>query len=139
MGAFDSEGQAERSPAAAFVLAGAASKRRSRLSARAHRHERQMKTAWITVAFTLFIVLVAAALWARGRITLGPMQELAAGVVGGGTNQIGDVLLAMPDGTFCRRLEFNNETAELGGGNVERCPEKRAGRHGPLGFAWGAR
>ena len=105
-------------------------------TAQAHRREQRVKAAWFTVAFTLFIVLAAAALLAGGGFVFGPALQWAG--VGGGTERPGDVLLSMPDGTFCRRLSFDNATAELGGGNVERCPDNRGlGRHGPTGFAWG--
>jgi len=110
----------------------------SRSVALAHRREQRVKVIWFTAAFTLFIVLAAAALLARGGFTFGPMLHWAG--VGGSTERPGDVLMSMPDGTFCRRLSFDNATAELGGGNVERCPDKRdIGRHGSSGFAWGGR
>jgi hypothetical protein len=36
--------------------------------------------------------------------------------------RVGEVVYSLPDGSFCRRLSFGNETAALSEGAVEPCP-----------------
>ena len=57
----------------------------------------------------------------------------------------GDVVVTMPDGIFCRHMSFDNVTAAISEGAIERCPDDIAGYRprtsnssSNRGFAWGA-
>jgi hypothetical protein len=115
---------------------------RERAAARAlarMRYEQQAKTARLVIVLSLFLVLLAAALMIGGRSFIDPLLHAAAAKRE--ANRVGDVVLTMPDGAFCRHLSFDNRTAEVAGNAVERCGqihgkgEKRATN----GFSWGAR
>lgn len=105
--------------------------------------EQHAKTARVAVVLTLFLVLLAAALLVGGRAFIDPLLQAAADARE--ANRVGDVVYTMPDGTFCRHLSFDNTTAELTGGTVERCApdrsiEQSTGRaRATMGFAWGSR
>ncbi len=105
---------------------------------RARRDERRAKSLSIAVVLALFVTLIAAALLV-GRAVIDPV--LLAGVGSRAGTRAGAIVYSMPDGSFCRRLSFDNETATLTEGAVEPCPanlpKRRAG--GDRNFAWGAR
>ena len=108
-------------------------------SQRLRRDERQTKTTRSMVVLSLFLVLLAAALLVGGRSLIDPQLQLAA--VGRDANRVGEIILTMPDGKFCRHLSFDNKTAVLVEGAIEQCapdrPKDRAGL--ATGFSWGAR
>jgi hypothetical protein len=112
---------------------------RGRRSARARRDEREAKTTRLAVVLSLFLVLLAAALLVGGRTFIDPMLHAAAEARE--AHRVGEIVFAMPDGAFCRRLSFDNQTAELTGGSVRRCapgPANDSSR-ATNGFAWGTR
>lgn len=88
------------------------------------------------VIFSLFLVLLAAAVPVGGPMAIDPLPQSAA--QGREAKRVGEIVVTMPDGIFCRHLSFDNTTAELAEGAVEPChPQERA--RAALGFAWGAR
>jgi len=121
--------------AAEFGLVGA---RRSRIDAAAARGERSAKRLRVTIVLALFIALVATALLV-GRAVIAPV--LTTGTGGRGGARVGEIVYSMPDGSFCRRLSFDNDTAALIEGAVEQCPANlpRMRARGDRNFAWGAR
>jgi len=80
-------------------------------------------------------VLIAAALLVGGRAAIGPL--LRSAFAAREANGVGDVVLSMPDGVFCRRMAFDNVTAEVTERAIERCPSLASKRGAPRGFAWG--
>jgi hypothetical protein len=110
-----------------------------RRSPRMRREEQQTKAARVAVVLSLFLVLLGAALLVGGRTFIDPLLRSAAQERE--ASRIGDIVFTLPDGAFCRHLSFDNKTAEITEGAVERCaptqPKERVG--GPMGFAWGAR
>jgi hypothetical protein len=110
---------------------------RARRVARTHRDDRREKSARVAVVLSLFLVLVAAALLVGGRVVIDPMLRAAAQARG--TSRIGAIVYTMPDGIFCRHLSFDNVTAELTEGAVEKCAgdliTERTSR--ASNFAWG--
>jgi hypothetical protein len=111
---------------------------RARRIARAQRDERA-KSARVAIVVSLFLVLLMAALLVGGHAVIDPLLQSAAATRE--EKRVGDIVYAMPDGTFCRHLAFDNGTAELIEGAIEQCPsdlvKKRA--QGATGFAWGGR
>jgi hypothetical protein len=74
-----------------------------------------------------------------GRAVIAPV--LTTGTGGRGGARVGEIVYSMPDGSFCRRLSFDNDTAALIEGAVEQCPANlpRMRARGDRNFAWGAR
>ena len=40
---------------------------------------------------------------------------------GDGTNNRGDIVYTMPDGTFCQHMTFDNTTGQISAGGIDRC------------------
>jgi len=112
---------------------------RERRGARARRDD-GAKNKRLAVVLSLFLLLLAAAFLVGGHAAIDPLLQSAATRE---AKRIGDVVVSMPDGTFCRHLSFDNRTADLIEGAVEQCPgnlvKKRAHPAATSGFAWGAR
>jgi len=109
-----------------------------RKAALAGRGERSAKRLRVAIVLALFIALVAAALLV-GRAVIAPVLQPGAGGRGGA--RVAEIVYSMPDGSFCRRLSFDNDTAALIEGAVEQCPANlpRMRARGDRNFAWGAR
>jgi len=93
------------------------------------------------IVSSLFLMLLATSLLIGGHAAIDPFLRMAMTARDG--RPIGDVVFAMPDGKFCRHLSFDNDTAEILEGTVERCPDGVANAHwqtrAPGPFAWAAR
>jgi hypothetical protein len=102
------------------------------------RGERRTGSVRVAVVLTLFVALVAAALFV-GDAVIDPVRRSAAAVRDG--KRVGEIVYSMPDGSFCRRLAFDNETATLTEGAVEPCPANlpKDRTRSDRNFAWGAR
>lgn len=102
------------------------------------RHERRSRVTRVVILLSFFLVVLAATLLAGGRTFVVPMMRAAAERQ---AHRTGDILVALPDGTHCRHLSFDNNTALLTGGAVEHCTRGRS--KGTIveerGFSWGAR
>lgn len=93
------------------------------------------------IVSSLFLVLLATSLLVGGHAAIDPLLRMAITARDG--RAIGDVVLAMPDGKFCRHMSFDNNTAEILEGTVERCPDSIVDAHFQARtrgtFAWAAR
>ena len=92
------------------------------------------------IASSFFLVLLAGTMLLGGHAAIDPLLRLAIAARDG--RAIGDVVMPMPDGKFCRHMSFDNDTAEMIEGGVERCPDNIiAGEHfrSVRSFAWGGR
>jgi hypothetical protein len=87
--------------------------------ARARRGERRTKSVRGAIVLALFVALLAAALRV-GHAVVDPVLRNVFGARDG--QRVGEVVYSIPDGSFCRRLPFDNETAALSEGAVEPCP-----------------
>ena len=101
--------------------------------------EQRAQSAGIAIVYSLCFVLIAAALLVGGQAVIGPMLRNA--IAAREAKGTGDVVYTMPDGVFCRHMSFDNITAEVTEGAIERCPEGPA--RGPSSgaaarFSWGA-
>jgi hypothetical protein len=107
--------------------------------ARLRRDEQHAKAARIAVVLSVFLVLLVAALLVGGRAVIDPLLQAAADARE--AKRTGDIVYTLPDGTFCRHLSFDNTTAELVEGTIERCAHDlaRENSRAMMGFAWGAR
>jgi len=122
--------------AAADPVGGRTPRRRS---VQARWDEQHAKAARLTVVLSLFLVLLLAALMVGGRAVIDPLLQAAAETRE--AKRLGEVIYTMPDGQFCRHLSFDNMTADLTEGAVERCAHEQPKKRVPagVGFAWGAR
>ena len=95
----------------------------SGLSRRRHAEGRINSLAFAVTTALLFVMF-------GGRAAIRPLLPRdAASVLQ--ANRTGAIVYAMPDGVFCRRMAFDNATAEVKSVAVERCP-------GAVGVAAGA-
>jgi hypothetical protein len=100
--------------------------------------EERAKSGRVVIVSSLFLVLFTAALLIGGHAAIDPLLQSA--VDARETKGTGEVVVTMPDGIFCRHLSFDNVTAEIIEGGIERCANDIAGNrpHAGRGFAWGA-
>jgi hypothetical protein len=110
----------------------------ARRRSRARMDEERAKSGRVVIVSSLFLVLFTAALLVGGHAAIDPLLQSA--VDARQTKGIGEVVVTMPDGIFCRHLSFDNVTAEITEGGIERCTKDIAGNrpHTGLGFAWRA-
>jgi hypothetical protein len=103
---------------------------------RARLDEEQTKSTRVAIVSSLFLVLFAAALLIGGHAAIDPILQSA--VVARDSQGVGEVVYTMPDGIFCRRMSFDNVTAEITEAGIERCQTDIAGSrpHATRGFAW---
>jgi hypothetical protein len=106
------------------------------------RNEHPLKNARVAIVFSLFLVLLGAAVLVGGRSVIDPMLRAAADEHD--SKRMGDVVYTLADGTFCRHLLLDNVTGELTESNITQCvndlrvnPSNQRMR--AIGFAWGAR
>ena len=110
----------------------------ARRRSRARMDEERAKSGRVVIVSSLFLVLLTAALLIGGHAAIDPILQSA--VDARETKGTGDVVVTMPDGIFCRHMSFDNVTADIVEGGIERCTKDiaanrpRTGR----GFAWGA-
>ncbi len=110
--------------------------RRRHRNARAPReHGTSMRAIIVS---TLFLVLFTTAIMFGGRAAIDPLLQMVTAARHSGT--VGDIVLPMPDGKFCRHMSFDNKTSEMNEGGIEPCPDdilrgqfRRSGRS----FSWG--
>lgn len=123
--------------AVAWVAAADHASARARRAARAQRDDQRTKSTRLAVVLSLFLALLATALLVGGRVLIDPMLRSAAEARG--TNRVGAIVYTMPDGIFCRHLSFDNVTAELSEGAVEKCSGDLLSERTRRGsnFAWG--
>jgi hypothetical protein len=110
----------------------------ARRRSRARLDEERAKSGRIVVVWSLFLVLLAAALLVGGHAAIDPLLQSA--VAAREAKGASAVVFAMPDGIFCRHLSFDNVTAEITEGAIERCGNGIAGNRprSSRGFAWRA-
>ena len=108
------------------------------LSRRRHADDR-INTLALAVTSALLFVLIAGAFMFGGRAAIAPLFNRDA--VAREVNRTGAIVYAMPDGSFCRRMAFDNTTGDITSVVVERCPAALdvVGGSSPGQFAWGPR
>jgi hypothetical protein len=110
--------------------------RRGQKSVRARREDATSLRA--VIVSTLFLVLFTTGLLFGGHAAVDPLLRLVTAAHH--SEAVGDIVLPMPDGKFCRHMSFDNTTAEMNAGDVEPCPDdilRGQFRHTGGGFTWG--
>lgn len=94
-------------------------------------------SARAAIAASAFLILLTVASLVGGHAALDPL--LRSAMEERSSRGVGEIVLAMPDGKFCRHMSFDNATAEVVESGVESCPENivKNGSRSPRGFAWG--
>ncbi len=110
----------------------------ARRSRRVRQDEWRAKAKGVSVILCSFAALLAGALLAGGQGVIDPLLGTRDALE---AKRVGDIVYALPDGTYCRHLSFDNMTAELTEGSIEHCKHNPSGEHhrNTSGFAWGAR
>ncbi len=81
----------------------------------------------IVIVSALFLVLFAATLLVGGHAAIDPLVQQALQPPPD-PHGAAAVVYAMPDGIFCRRVSFDNVTAQVTEGPIERCAGDAAAR-----------
>ena len=104
------------------------------------REEQREKTKRAAVALSLFLALFVATLLVGGHSLIDPLLQQQFSL-DRQANRVGDIVLTMPDGKFCRHMSFDNNTAEMVESGVRQCAVDRAtgSVSRATSFKWGAR
>jgi hypothetical protein len=92
---------------------------------RARFSDGQAASGRVVIVASLFLVLFAATLLIGGHAAIDPLLQSAAD--SREASSIGAVVYAMPDGTYCRHMSFDNVTAQETEGGIERCESDVSG------------
>jgi hypothetical protein len=90
------------------------------------------------IVSTLFLVLFTTAIMFGGHAAIDPLLRMATGA--NRSEAVGDIVVPMPDGKFCRHMSFDNATSEMAEGDIEPCPEdilRGQFRRSSGRFTWG--
>jgi hypothetical protein len=110
----------------------------ARRRSRARMDEERAKSGRVVIVSSLFLVIFTGALLIGGHAAIDPLLQSA--VDAREIKSAGDVVVTMPDRIYCRHMSFDNVTAEITEGGIERCANDIAGNrpHTGGGFSWGA-
>jgi hypothetical protein len=87
--------------------------------------EGQAASGRAVIASSLFLVLFAATLLIGGHAAIDPLLQSAAD--SREASSAGAVVYTMPDGVYCRHVSFDNVTAQVTEGGIERCTSDVSG------------
>ena len=107
-----------------------------------HGQPRDATSTRAVIVSSLFLVLFTIALMIGGHAAVDPLLRMAKPLPSAGSGAVAEVVVPMPDGQFCRHMSYDNGTAELIEGTIERCPRSPgsgASRGRGSGFIWGGR
>jgi len=85
----------------------------------ARRNETTIGSVHVVIVSAVFLVLFAATLMVGGRAAIDPLVQAATQPQT--TRDTSAVVYTMPDGVFCRHVSFDNVTAQMTEGSIERC------------------
>jgi len=101
------------------------------------RHETKVGSVHVVIVSALFLVLFASTLVVGGHAAIDPLVQAA--LAPHDTGDKSAVVYTMPDGVFCRRVSFDNVTAQVNEGPIERCQTDftiARERARPRAFSW---
>jgi hypothetical protein len=93
--------------------------RRAGARSQARSHERRANSLGVGIITVLLFILVAAALTAGGNVFIS--RHLQSTSAERKAMETGDIVMAMPDGVYCRHLVFDNRSGKVSGAKIERC------------------
>lgn len=108
------------------------------LPLRRHRDDERAQSLALAITTALLFVLIAGAVMFGGRAAIEPLLHRNAARE---FDRTGELVYAMPDNVFCRRMAFDNLTGEISRAAVEPCPAALGGPDAPGAgrFDWGDR
>jgi hypothetical protein len=91
----------------------------------------------VVVACSLLLLLVGATALVGARTTIESLLQSAAAARA--SLRTGQIVYTLPDGIYCRRVSFDNATAQISEGPMERCQNDVAGfrLRSKREFSWG--
>jgi hypothetical protein len=101
------------------------------------RNETKVGSVHVVAVAALFLVLFAATLLVGGHAAIDPLVQAATEPQD--PRGASAVVYTMPDEIFCRHVSFDNVTAQVTEGPIERCATDvtiARGRARPKAFAW---
>jgi hypothetical protein len=104
---------------------------------RARLYDERAKSARVIIVSSLFLAFIALALMMGGHAAIAPLLQSA--MQAHETRESGDIVLKMRDGIYCRHMSFDNVTAQMNEGAIQRCEDDLIrNRPRPInrGFAW---
>lgn len=103
---------------------------------RRRRTDGRVNSLAFAVTAALMFVLLASAVMFGGHAAIAPLLPHNGASE---ADRTGSIVYAMPDGVLCRRMAFDNGTAEVTSIAVEPCPGGIGGGGGPMAgkFEWG--
>jgi hypothetical protein len=102
---------------------------RAQARGRSELYDDPVKSARVAIVSSLFLVLLGAGVLVGGHAAIDPLLKSA--MEARRSQGIGEVLYAMPDGIFCRHMAFDNATAQVTEGNLQRCANDANGQRAP--------
>ena len=101
-------------------------------------NDRRANSLALIITTSLMFVLFASVLLVGGHAIITPLLRAPAV---SGTNNRGDIVYTMPDGTFCQHMTFDNATGRMSAGGINHCDSSVDSGGGNRGgaFKWGAR
>jgi len=101
-------------------------------------NDRRANSLALIITTSLMFVLLASALMVGGHAIISPLLREPSGF--GNTNNRGDIVFTMPDGSFCQHMTFDNTTGSITAGGIDRCDPSLGGGGGDrgTGFRWGS-
>lgn len=105
---------------------------------RARMYDERAKSARVVIVSSVFLAVIALALMMGGHAAIAPLLQSA--MQARDTHESGDIVLQMRDGIYCRHMSFDNVTAQVNEGAIERCDDdvfRNRPRPPNRGFAWG--
>jgi len=110
-----------------------------RWSRRARRDEQHAKRVRTAIVLSLFVLLLTTALLVGGRAAIDPLLQDAAD--GREARRVGEIVLTMPDGIYCRHVAFDNLTGRLSERIIDQCANdiSKPRSHESTGFSWRTR
>jgi len=121
----------------ARLVAGKEAGRSSLNRAQPPRRVAKVRSVHVVIVSALFLVLFAATLLVGGHAAID--QLVQAATEPRDPRGASSVVYTMPDGIFCRHVSFDNVTAQMTEGPIERCATDvtiARARARPKAFAW---
>jgi len=92
---------------------------RTRPTSRLRRDGAIERSGRVVIVSSLFLLLIAVAVVVGGQNAVDPLVRSV--IAARESRSVGDIVLTMPDGIYCRHMSFDNATAELAAGSMKLC------------------
>ena len=111
----------------------------SRRAAARHSREARVKFWRVFAVSSFFIVVLGANLFVGAVMMVGSYRAHASAAQVAAKGQTGHVRRPLLDGTFCRDIVFDNNSAQTVEDKIERCDAAGRKSKSPMEFNWGGK